>query len=265
VSEKRLKELDMNPEFRVEPLENRQMLSVAAPVVAEVQSLVQPAITVKVAQPKLVANTYFLGSPTLGGISGRLVLKITTVSGTAVTAVLYSTNWGGFTVGVAGTINSAGAILLTGMSSTCQVTAFKGTLDSTNKVISGSCTIVQMGLALKGTITETRTSTAPILTTPTYPSLLGTYNGTSSDGIHPTLSITKQAGGLLWGKAVSGDAVVVTGFQSAPGVSRLHAVESDGYTNITGTRRSDGSLNGTANWYGNDGGKKTSTFVMTKV
>ena len=255
----------MIPSFRLEALENRQLLSVATPVFCEVQPLAQPAVTATVAQPKLAANSFFLGSPTLknalGGISGKLALKIKTVSGTAVTATLYSTNWGGFNVAVAGTINSAGAISLTGKNANTNVASFKGTLNSTSKVISGSCTIVQMGVTLTGTITETRTLTAPVLTTPTYPSLVGKYTVTCSNGNKDTMPITKQTGGLFWGSADG----VITGFQSAPGVFRMHLVQSFGYTNITGIRHSDGSLSGSSMWYDTDGSKGTLTFVAHKV
>jgi hypothetical protein len=256
-------EQNMIPSCRMETLESRQLLSVAAPVMAEAQPLDQPVVTLMATQPKLVANSDFLGSPTLGGISGKLALKIKTVSGTAVTATLYSTDYGGFTVAVTGTISSAGAISLAGKSSTCQVTAFKGSLNSTSKSISGSCAIIQMGVALKGTITETRTATAPVLKTLTYPSLLGKYRGTLSGGGNPIFSITKQTGGLFWGKTNDGN--IITGFQSAPGVFHFHWVSSDSYTNVTGTRHSDGSLSGSAIKYGNDGSKKTQTFVVNKV
>jgi len=260
------RENKMTPSCRLEALESRQLMSVAAPVLVEAQPLPQPALTAMATHPKLVANTYFLGSPTLGGISGKLALKIKTISGTAVTATLYSTDWGGFTIAVTGAINSAGAISLTGKNSTTRVTAFKGTLSSTSKVISGSCTIVQMGITLKGTISETRSSTAPVLKTYKYPSLLGKYSGTLSDGNHPTLSITKQTGGLFWGTTSGGSAPsALTGFQSSPGVFQIIGVESSGYTIITGTRRSNGSLSASAIWYGNDGSKEAQTGVFKKV
>lgn len=249
--------------FRLEALENRQLLSVAAPVAAEFQPLHHPAVAALAAQPKLVANTYFLGSPTLSGMPGKLALKIKTVPGTAVTATLYSTNWGGFTVAVAGTINSAGAISLTGQSSTCRVTAFKGTLSSTSKVITGSVTIVQMGLALKGTMTQTRTLTAPVLTTPRYPSVLGNYRGTRRESGQPTVaitaSITKQTGALFWG------GTTVTGFQSAPGVFYLQSVDPDGYSIVSGIVHSNGSLSGTYTHYNKDGSKGTGTLLLYKV
>jgi hypothetical protein len=256
-------ECNMIPSFSLESLENRQLLSVAAPAVAEARPVFQPAVTVRVAQPRLVASSYFLGSPTLGGISGKLALKIKTVSGTAVTATLYSTDFGGFNVAVTGTITSAGAISLTGKSATCTVTSFKGTLSSTSKVISGSCTVVQNGVTLTGKITETRSATAPVLTTPTYPSLLGKYSGVLNDGSHVTINITKQSGGLFWGNSNNGG--VTTGFQSAPGVFRMHDVDKSGYTNITGSKQSGGSLSCSFKNYGTDGSTSAGTFVLNKV
>ena len=260
-------ESNMNPSFSLETLENRQLLSVAAPVLAEVQPLVQPAVMVKVVQPKLTANSYYLGSPTLSGISGKLALKIKTAYGTAVTATLYSTDFGGFNVDVTGTVSTAGALSLTGKSSTCRVSSFKANLGSGNKVITGSCTIVQMGFTIKGAITETRTTTPPVLKTVTYPSLLGKYTGVASNGNRPTITITKQTGGLFWGTAIGSAKVVsvITGFQSSPGVFRMHGVASDGYSNTSGTVLSDGALNCSVAWHDNDGSKGTQTFVAHKV
>jgi hypothetical protein len=144
----RPKKSNVAPSFHLEAMDNHQMLSVDEPVVADVRPLIQPAITAKAVQPRLVANACFLGSTTLEGISGELALKIKMVSFTAATATLYSTNWDDFSVAVTCTINSAGAMFLTGKTSACTVTSFKGTIDSASKTITGSYTIVQTGLNL---------------------------------------------------------------------------------------------------------------------
>ena len=253
--------------WRLEALENRQLLSVALPMAAEVQPLNQPALTAMVAQPKLVANSYFLGSPKLGGISGKLALKIKTVSGTAVTATLYSGSWGGFSVAVTGTITSAGVLTLSGKSSTCKVTGFTGTLSSTSKVISGTCTIVQMGWALTGTITASRVSTAPVLTAPAVPSTVGTYAGTGSDAGKISISITKQTGCLFWGKSFEnkGSVFTLTGIEYAPNKFTFHIAESGGYTNVSGSVLSDGSWSGSWAWRGTDGSTQGGTFTTHKA
>ena len=75
----------MTPSFSLETLENRQLLSVAAPVLTEVQPLNQPALTVKVAQPKL-------GS---GEIAGERILTTKTVSSIAAKFLKSKkVNWG---------------------------------------------------------------------------------------------------------------------------------------------------------------------------
>ena len=252
----------MSPLF-IEQLEQRTFLSAtvgaeSAPVMTAQAVTAAATATAKL---RLYVQTY-TGSATINGIVGTLNLKITSISGSAVKATLSSTQWGGFSVALTGTVKSAtGAVSLTGKNANTNVKAFKCTIASNNKTLTGTIKGTQMGLSASGSFKINRVSIPPVVATVKWPSLVHKYKGSASNGNTVTMSITKQSQGCFWGTSNQG---TVTGFVMTNGEFYMMITNSNGYTTVHGTRNSKGVLSGGWQFTGR-GGNESGTFKLSPV
>jgi hypothetical protein len=245
----------------IETLEHRTFLSAsvgnAQPLLSAAPS---PALTVAAKVTlKLYVKTY-TGTASINGISGTVNLKVTSVSSGAVKATLSSTQWGGISLPLTGTVNSAGAVTLAGKNARTNIKQLKGTIASNNINLTGTVKAVQMGLSATGTFSIKRVSTPPAVPSVKWPNLLHSYKGKTNQGDTITVKFTTQVQGCVTGTASIGKC---TGFILTNGKFYLIVTESDGYTIVQGTRNSKGVLSGTWTWYGDE--INSGTFSFSQV
>jgi hypothetical protein len=246
----------------IDSLESRMFLSVGldAEVSDGVDSDVSlvALLTSTTKASSTLKKGWYQGSGTLGDKSGKLCLQVISVSSGKVTGKLTSADWGAFSVSVNGSF-SGGIVSLTGKNSETNIKSFKGTL-SGNK-LSGSANILQMGVTVKGTFAISFTAKTPGLTNVREPTVTGQYKVKSSDGKTLAMSITKQVDGKFWGKI---DGHNLTGVIIADGDFGFRVQESDGWSEVWGTRSSKGTMSGDWEWHGNGGDTESGTFTATK-
>jgi len=255
----------------IESLETRQFLSVSLPHVSAPQDapeMVMAASPVAAATKVIQAVGNYSCTAKFDGEPGLMILKITSQKSIAVSGSLYSMDWGGFNIAITGTIDAQGTLTLKGSNKTFKLKRFTVQVASNAASLTGSCSIVQMGISATAKVKLGKLSKAPPRATPAKaPSLLGSYNGTaySNTGDHPnsvSLAFTKQDGGHIWGKDDQGEAI--TGVVLKDGRFRLITRESDGYTIITGKLQKKGVLTGDWAWFGQDG-PDSGTFKLRRA
>jgi hypothetical protein len=208
---------------------------------------------------------WYKGSGTLKDESGSLYLQVQSIASGKITGKLQSAEWGAFSVSVSGSF-AGGVVSLTGKNSDTNIKSFKGTLSGSK--LSGTSTIVQMGVTVKGKFAISYTSSAPGLTNVKEPSVLGSYDLSVDGKNQGVMYITKQVDGKFWGKVEKEKekkTTKITGVILASGHFGLYAKESEGYTIGFGTRDpSTGTISGDAEWHDNSGDTETQTFKLTK-
>ncbi|MGE5611679.1 MAG: hypothetical protein ACM359_20695 [Bacillota bacterium] len=238
-----------------ESLESRQFLSISLPYASPLgsdyptlTSTVQAAPT----SPVISAVGNYSSSATFADEPGTIALKITSQKGTAVSGLLYSADWGGFNVTVSGTVDTKGRLTLKGSDKTFILKKFTAQIATNATTLTGSCSVVQMGIAATSKIQFNKLRKAPPVTPVVAPSLVGSYRGKAynQDGNTSSISITvtRQDGGHIWAKNADGSSM--TGVVLKDGRFRLVSNATDGHIEVTGQVQKKGVLRGDWTWTG---------------
>ena len=253
-----------------EMLESRQLLSATLPESASLLAFSEaPSLAVTAKAQTRVANVVgaYVASVTFEQKAGRFTLKITSQKSGKLAGLLYSSDFGGFQVNVTGSIATNNKITLSGRNSTFTLKKFSAQASTDGKSLSGSCSIVQMGISVTGTFTAKKSAKAVAGPAKAKaPNLVGKYSGTSTGGDTPesiTVTFTKQDGGHIWGRAQNGESL--TGVVLPNGEFRLIEPSSDGHSDIFGKRQSDGSLTGEWKWTGKNRDTDHGTFSLSRA
>lgn len=255
----------------MEDLEQRQLLSVSVPSgsmpsadgdLAEMATMQAAKVAAKVAN--VLGN--YSSKVSFGEEPGQMVLQITSQKGSKVAGRLYSSEWGGFEVAVAGTVDVKGKLVLSGRNATLTLKKLTLQVGPKGATLQGSCSLVQMRILVSSTIHFGKLRKAPPKPAPAKaPAIVGSYRGYAydEDGSKSgkTMTITKQDGGRIWGNA---DGSPLTGVVLKDGRFRVIVREEDGYTDVTGKVARNGSMEGDWEYKGNDG-TGSGTFEFRRI
>lgn len=255
----------------IESLEDRRLLSVdlpldGGPVDTEVVALVAPRVTAAAQVVKATGN--YSCKATFGDLTGTMYLQIASQQGSTVQGSLYSMDWGGFNIRVTGTIDGKGTLVIKGSDKTFKLKKLSVQVASGAKTLTGTCSVVQMGLSDSAKVNFGKLSKAPPkATVAKAPSLVGPYRGTakSDDSSKPdniALSFTKQQGGKIWGKDEDGNPI--TGIVLKDGQFRLIVQGDDNHTIVWGKLQKNGTLRGGYEWSGT-GESESGTFTLYRT
>ena len=221
------------------------------------QSTPVPAIRVAAK----VSNYNCQGTIGNDAVAGKFILKLS-IAGTNVTGSAYSSSWGGFSTTVSGTL-LGGKLSLTGKSTNFVLRSLKANMSSAGVISAGTMAVTQVGMRGTGTFTASKVTSVPAPAAAVAPNMLGTYKGKSyssrsTDNI--TLTITRQSGGLVWGRTNKSAA---SGFVLANGKIYMMVNNGDSITwpkgtYVAGTRKITGT-------WSNDGANSDhGTFSLTR-
>jgi len=255
----------------MEDLEQRQLLSVSVPsgsmlgadgYPAEMATMQPAKVAAKVAS--VLGN--YLSKASFGDQPGQMVLQITSQKGSKVAGRLYSSDWGGFDVAVAGTVDAKGKLVLSGRNATLTLKKLTLQVGPKNATLQGSCSLVQMRIPVSLTIQFGKLRKAPPKPAPAKaPSIVGSYHGYSydEDGSKSgkTMTITKQDGGRIWGNV---DGSPLTGVVLKNGIFRMIVREEEGYADVTGDVARNGSMEGHWEYTGKDD-TSSGTFEFRRI
>lgn len=201
------------------------------------------------------------------GETGTIYVAITSQKGTALTGRVYSSDLGGFDVKFTAAINASRRMVVKGKNSDFQVRDSKNTVSADGRTITGSWSVLQMGIAFTGDVTLTKTTKLPPARPGKAPKITGTYEGyTLSGGYRDDLSvkISRQSGGHVWASFTSPDGSAhMTGIILSNGRFRWAGRFGSGQVQIAGAVKPGGRLEGV--WLVKEsGGQDSGTFVVNR-
>jgi hypothetical protein len=248
----------------LECLEPRQFLSVSVSPVCPPQATAEVHVAAVTAAASTMVGNYS-AAMTVDQESGQAVLRITSQSGSTFTGRLYATGWGGFDVQVTGSLGAKSKVNFSGRNETFSV-KMAAKIAKDGKSFSGTCSVVQMGIASSGTCQFTRVSKVPKLPAVKVVQLAARYKGYSygaEERTRITLSVTRQEGGHLWMTIQgSGGTSTATGIILGDGQFRLVGTSDSDRMNISGQVQRKGVLSG--KWQSSIGDHGTFSVSPTK-